>query len=168
MNKKAKITQLHPLYLASFATDKNYKLLVIPQKKNNVYRYHSDKLSKKKPDKFSLDIGKVQFNDKEMINDIYGIYDWSGMQDFLTRNIQDNIQLTIDRLFEYCWTALFENFKTKINIILECYTLYFNKFNIVFTENKLSKILHNVKTKNSIENIHHFILKEFKSKSSAK
>ena len=159
MSKQTKISQLHPLYLTNIVTDKNYELLVIPQIKNNVYRYHGDNLSEEKPSNFNLDIGKVQFSNKEMLNDIYGIHDWNDMQNFLMRNIQDNVQQTINRLFDFCWEVLFENFKTKINIILECYSLYFNKFKLNFSENKLSKILHNIKTKNNIENIHQFILK---------
>ena len=164
MNKKSKIYQLHPLYLTTVTTDNNYELLVIPKKKNNEYRYHSKTLADKEPDNFNLDIGKVQFNDKQMINIIYGIENWIDMKNFLTRNIQDNIQHTIDRLFKFCWKELIKEFKQNINIILDCYVLYFTKFNITFTENKLNKILHNIKTKNNIENTHQLIINELESK----
>lgn len=148
----AKTAVLHPLYLKPITSNKPYCLV----NNNNYYE---------KCDNSSIDIDidyfvpKINMSEKLILKNIYNINSWSDTLDYIKKNRNESY-ITISRILNLSWVPFYKSSKNDIDIIINCYKMFFQKTKKEINIEKISKILYSI-TKNlkkyESKNIHMII-----------
>jgi len=103
-----------------------------------------------------LIIPKFKISEKQILNNIYNIYNWNDTLNYFNNYKKNDLKYGFERVLQYSWISFLDDYKNNLNYILEIYKIYIEIQNIKLTENELKEKIKNIDIKqidiNSIYN----------------